>query len=189
VLRSNPNVQNEFEWVCIEDLVHPNHPLRKIQKHIDFSFILDLVRPYYCEDNGRPSADPVMLFKMLFIGYLFGIRSDRQLEMEVHSNNAYRWFLGLGLQDRVPDHSTLSYFRERLKEGDVFQKIFDQVVLLAMNHRLVGGRVLITDSTHLKANANKRKFVKEQVTQSTKAYLDELDEAIRADREANGKKP
>lgn len=108
--------------------------------------------------------------------------------MEVHSNNAYRWFLGLGLKDSVPDHSTLNYFRERLKEGDVFQKIFDQVVLLAINHRLVAGRVLITDSTHLKANANKRKFVKEQVTQSTKSYIDELDEAIRADREANGKK-
>lgn len=189
MLRSNSNVQNEFEFVCIEDLVHPNHPLRKIQKHIDFSFVLELVRPYYCEDNGRPSADPVMLFKMLFIGYLFGIRSERQLEMEVHSNIAYRWFLGLNLQDRVPDHSTLSYFRERLKEGDVFQKIFDQVVLLAMNHRLVGGRVLITDSTHLKANANKRKFIKMQVTQSTKAYIGELDKAVMADREANGKKP
>ena len=189
MLRSNPNVQNQYEFVCIEDLVLPNHPLRKIQKHIDFSFILDLVRPYYSEDNGRPSADPVMLFKMLFIGYLFGIRSERQLEMEVHSNVAYRWFLGLGLTDRVPDHSTLSYFRERLRPGNVLQQIFDEVVMLAIKHRLVGGRVLITDSTHLKANANKRKFVKAQVTQSTKAYMEELDEAIRQDREAHGKKP
>ena len=189
MLRSNPHVQNQYEFVCIEDLVHPNHPLRKIQKHIDFSFILDLVRPYYCEDNGRPSADPIMLFKMLLIGYLFGIRSERQLEMEVHSNVAYRWFLGLGLTDRVPDHSTLSYFRERLRPGNVLQKIFDEIVLLAMKHRLVAGRVLITDSTHLKANANKRKFANEQVTQSTKAYMDELDEAVRLDREANGKKP
>jgi transposase len=189
MLRSNPNVQNQYEFVCIEDLVLPNHPLRKIQKHIDFSFILELVRPYYSEDNGRPSADPVMLFKMLFIGYLFGIRSERQLEMEVHSNVAYRWFLGLGLTDRVPDHSTLSYFRERLRPGNVLQKIFDEVVMLAIKHRLVGGRVLITDSTHLKANANKRKFVKEQVAKSKKAYMEELDEAIRLDREMNGKKP
>ncbi|WP_407637524.1 IS1182 family transposase [Cohnella kolymensis] len=189
MLRSNPNVQNQYELVCIEDLVLPNHPLRKIQKHIDFSFILDLVHPYYCEDNGRPSADPIMLFKMLFIGYLFGIRSERQLELEVHSNNAYRWFLGLGLTDSVPDHSTLSYFRQRLGDGDVFQEVFDQVVLLAIKHRLVAGRVLITDSTHLKANANKQKFVKEEVTKSTKTYINELDEAVRADREANGKKP
>lgn len=188
MLRSNPYVQNQYESVCIEDLVHPNHPLRKIQKYIDFSFILDLVRPYYCEDNGRPSADPIALFKMLLIGYLFGIRSERQLEMEVHSNVAYRWFLGLGLTDRVPDHSTLSYFRERLRQGNVLQKIFDEIVLLAIKHRLVAGRVLITDSTHLKANANKRKFVKEQVEQSTKAYIHELDEAVRLEREANGKK-
>ncbi len=189
MLRSNPNIQNQYELVCIEDLVLPHHPLRKIQKHIDFSFILDLVRPYYCEDNGRPSTDPIMLFKMLFIGYLYGVRSERQLEQEVYSNTAYRWFLGLGLTDRVPDHSTLSYFRERLKEGDVVQQIFDQIVLLAIKHRLVAGRVLVTDSTHLKANANKQKFVKEEVTKSTKAYMDELDEAIRADREAHGKKP
>ncbi|WP_248924449.1 IS1182 family transposase [Paenibacillus hamazuiensis] len=189
MLRSNPNVQNEYELVCIEELVHPDHPLRKVHKHIDFSFILDLVRPYYCEDNGRPSADPIMLFKMLLIGYLDGIRSERRLEREVFSNNAYRWFLGLGLKDRVPDHSTLSYFRERLQEGDVLQQIFDRVVLLAIQHRLVAGRVLITDSTHLKANANKRKFVQEEVTKSTKAYMEELDEAIRADREAHGKKP
>src|SRR5690606_39104134 len=123
-------------------------------KHIDFSFVLDAVRPYYSADNGRPT-DPVMLFKMLFIGYYFGIRSERQLEMEVFSNNAYRWFLGLGLNDPVPDHSTLSYFRNRLKEGNVIQEIFDQVVYLAIKHRLVAGRVLISDSTHLKASANK----------------------------------
>jgi len=94
---------------------------------------------------------------------------------------------GLGLTDRVPDHSTLSYFRERLRPGNVLQQIFDEVVMLAIKHRLVGGRVLITDSTHLKANANKRKFVKEQVAKSTKAYMEELDEAIRLDRETNGK--
>ncbi|SMF47781.1 Transposase and inactivated derivatives [Paenibacillus barengoltzii J12] len=126
---------------------------------------------------------------LITVKIMFGIRSERQLEMEVHSNVAYRWFLGLGLTDRVPDHSTLSYFRERLRQGDVLQKIFDEVVMLAIKHRLVAGRVLITDSTHLKANANKRKFVKAQVTQSTKAYMSELEEAIRLDREANGKKP
>jgi transposase len=189
MLHSHAHVQNQYEFVCIEELVLPNHPLRKIHKHIDFSFILDLVRPYYCEDNGRPSADPIMLFKMLFIGYFYGIRSERQLEQEIYSNTAYRWFLGLGLKDRVPDHSTLSYFRERLKHGDVIQQIFDQIVLLGIKHRLVAGRVLITDSTHLKANANKQKFVKEAVAKSTKAYMKELDEAVQADRETHGKKP
>ncbi|MGM0847433.1 MAG: transposase, partial [Bacillota bacterium] len=72
-----------------------DHLLRKIDQYIDFSFILEKVRPYYCEDNGRPSLDPLVLFKMMFIGYLYGIRSERQLEKEIQMNIAYRWFLGL----------------------------------------------------------------------------------------------
>jgi len=188
MLRSNQNVQNSFEFVCIEELVPQDHLLRKIQKHIDFSFILDKVKHFYCENNGRPSVDPVMLFKMMFIGYLYGIRSERQLEREVQMNIAYRWFLGLGLTDRVPDHSTISLNRQRLKESNVVQEIFDHIVFKAIEHRMVAGRVLITDSTHLKANANKRKAIKQEVIKSTKAYLDELDEAVHKDREAHGKK-
>jgi transposase len=188
MLRSESNVQNSYELVCIEDLVPQDHQLRKIQKYIDFSFILEKVKPFYCEDNGRPSIDPVRLFKMMFIGYLYGIRSERQLEKEVQVNNAYRWFLGLGFQDRVPDHSTISLNRQRFRESNVFQDIFDHIVFQAISHRMVGGRVLITDSTHLKANANKKKFVKQEIAQSTKNYIEQLDEAVRLDREVQGKK-
>jgi transposase len=188
MLRSNPNVQNAYEFVCLEDLVPQDHLLRKIQTYIDFSFILDKVRPFYCEDNGRPSIDPLMLFKMMLIGYLYGIRSERQLEREVQMNLAYRWFLGLGLTDRVPDHSTISLNRRRLKDSNVFQEVFDHIVFQAIEHRMVGGRVLITDSTHLKANANKRKHVIQEVTKSTKSYLADLDKAIEEDRAAHGKK-
>ncbi|WP_127490455.1 IS1182 family transposase [Paenibacillus ehimensis] len=189
MLRSNPNVQNSYEFVCLEELVPQHHLLRKIHKHIDFSFILEKVKPYYCENNGRPSVDPIMLFKMMFIGYLYGIRSERQLEQEIQLNVAYRWFVGLGLTDRVPDHSTLSLNRKRLQDSDVVQEIFDHIVFKAIELRMVAGRVLITDSTHLKANANKRKFVKQEVEKSVKTYLDDLDEAVQADREAHGKKP
>lgn len=188
MLRSNPNVQNSFEFVCLEDLVPQGHLLRKIQKHVDFSFILEKVKPYYCEDNGRPSIDPIMLFKMMFIGYLYGVRSERQLEQEIQLNVAYRWFVGLGLTDRVPDHSTLSLNRKRLQNTNVVQEIFDHIVFKAIELRMVAGRVLVTDSTHLKANANKRKFVKQEVEKSVKSYLDELDEAVEADRKEHGKK-
>lgn len=142
--------------------------LRKIHKHIDFSFILEKVRPYYCEDNGRPSVDPIMLFKMMFIGYLYGIRSERQLEQEIQLNMAYRWFVGLGLTERVPDHSTLSLNRERLQDTQVVQEIFDHIVYKAIELRMVAGRVLVTDSTHLKASANKRKLIKKEVEKSVK---------------------
>jgi transposase len=189
MLRSNNGKQNSYEFVSIEDLVPQDHMLRKIDKFIDFNFIRDKVKPLYCEDNGRPAIDPVVLFKMIFLGYFYGIRSERRLEQEIQTNMAYRWFLGLGLTDRVPDHSTISWNRRtRFKDTSIFQDVFDEIVLQAIQHRMVGGRVLITDSTHVKANANKNKYTKEQVLQNTKDYIDELNGAVEADRMQNGKK-
>lgn len=148
------------------------------------------MEPLYCANNGRPAIDPVLLFKMLFIGYLFGIRSERQLEKEIQVNVAYRWFLNLSLTDKVPDHSTISQNRRRRFNGtDVFRKMFDDVVHYAYSHKFIDGTTLYTDSTHLKANANKKKFVREIVCENTKAYLEELDQAVEDDRKAHGKKP
>ncbi|MGF2615091.1 IS1182 family transposase [Rossellomorea vietnamensis] len=189
VFSTRKDVQNEVEFISIEELVPQDHLLRKIDQYIDFSFILEKVRPYYCEDNGRPSLDPLILFKMMFIGYLYGIRSERQLEKEIQMNIAYRWFLGLRLGDSVPHHSTISWNRHhRFKGTNIFQEIFDEIVLLAINHRMVGGRVLFTDSTHLKANANKHKFTKEVVEVETREYVEDLNKAIEEDRKNNGKK-
>lgn len=133
--------------------------------------------------------DPVVLFKMIFLGYLYGIRSERQLEQEVKTNVAYRWFLGLKLTDRVPDHTTLSWNRcIRFADTGIFQDIFDEIVLQGMKHRLISGRVLMTDSTHIKANANKHKFERKVVEEKVKSYLAEFDLAIAADRSAHQKK-
>ncbi|MBG9799163.1 hypothetical protein ABD73_16030 [Brevibacillus laterosporus] len=186
---NNKNVQMQYELVCLDELVPEGHLLRIIQRYIDFSFIIEKVRPYYCQDNGRPSIDPVMLFKMIFIGYLYGIRSERQLKREIQTNIAYRWFLGLSLSDRVPDHSTINWKRRnRFKDTPIFQDIFDEIVRLAIKHRMVGECVLITNSTHLKANSNKRKFVKQIVEKTPKEYLKDLEEAVSEDRAAHGKK-
>lgn len=126
----------------------------------------------------------------MFIGYLYGIRSERQLERKIQMNIAYRWFLGLGFQDKVADHTTISWNRRtQFKGTSVFQDIFDEIVLQTMNHKMVGGRVLFTDSTHLKANANKNKFTKQMVGPETKAYLEALNQAIEEDRIAHEKKP
>ena len=189
MFHTRKDAQNELEFVSIEDLVPQDHLLRKIETYIDFSFILEKVRPYYSEDNGRPSLDPLVLFKMMFIGYFYGVRSERQLEKEIQMNIAYRWFLGLRLQDPVPHHSTISWNRrKRFNETNIFQEIFDEIVLQAMNHKMVGGRVLFTDSTHLKANANKNKFTKKSVEVETRSYVQDLDKAIEEDRNENGKK-
>ncbi|WP_268624255.1 IS1182 family transposase [Paenibacillus alvei] len=190
MLRSNRDKQQAYEFVSIEELVPQDHLLRKVDKYIDFSFIDKKVRPLYCADNGRPAIDPVVLFKMIFLGYFYGIRSERQLEREIQTNLAYRWFLGLGLTDKVPDHSTISWNRRtRFKDTDIFQDIFDEIVLQAIQHRMVGARVLVSDSTHVKANANKHKFTKEQVLQNTRDYVDELNAAVEQDRKTHGKKP
>ncbi|MEE4580984.1 IS1182 family transposase [Paenibacillus polymyxa] len=190
MLRSHRDKQQSFELVSLEELVPQDHLLRKVDTYIDFSFIHEKVSPLYCADNGRPAIDPTVLFKMIFLGYFYGIRSERQLEREIQTNLAYRWFLGLGLTDKVPDHSTISWNRRtRFKDTTIFQDIFDEIVLQAISHRMVGGRVLITDSTHVKANANKHQYTKEQVLQNTKDYMDELNEAVKEDRKNHGKKP
>lgn len=190
MLREHDNKQLGMEFVCIEELVPKDHLLRKITRVIDFDFIRDKVKDLYCADNGRPAIDPVVLFKMLFLGYLFGVRSERQLVREIQVNVAYRWFIGFGLTDKIPDASTFSQNRRRrFTESDIYQEIFDEIVLQAMRQKLINGRVLYTDSTHLKASANKHKFKKKHVEASTRSYLADLEEAIDADRKAHGKKP
>lgn len=190
MLREPTPAQQHLEMVTLEMLVPKNHLLRKIDATVDFQFIREKVAPLYCADNGRPALDPVVMFKLLFIGYLFGVRSERQLMREVAVNVAYRWFAGFGLTEKVPDASTFSQNRRRrYTDPTVYQAIFDEIVRQAMGHGLVGGRVLYTDSTHLKANANKQKFDVVQVEQTPSAYLHALDAAVDADRQAHGKKP
>lgn len=190
MLREHDNKQIGMEFVCIEELVPKDHLLRKIDRVVDFDFIRDKVKDLYCADNGRPAVDPVVLFKMLFLGYLFGVRSERQLVREIQVNVAYRWFIGYGLSDKIPDASTFSQNRRRrFTESMVYQEIFDEIVLQAMGKKWINGRVLYTDSTHVKASANKNKFKKAQVEASTRSYLEELESAITADRKAHGKKP
>ena len=182
--------QISMEFVSIEELVPKDHLLRKIDKAIDFVFIREKVRSLYCADNGRPAIDPVVLFKMLFIGYLFGVRSERQLVRDIQVNVAYRWFLGFGLTDKVPDASTISQNRRRrFSESTIYQDIFDEIVVQAINRKIVDGSVLYSDSTHLKANANKNKFEVRDVRKSTRDYMDRLEEDIARDRESHGKKP
>lgn len=182
--------QGTMDLVYIEQLVPKDHLLRKIGKYIDFSFIYDKVKDKYCQNNGRPAVDPVVLFKMLFIGYLFGIRSEQQLIREIEVNVAYRWFLGFTLTDKIPHASTFSQNRRRrFNDSPIYQEIFDEIVLQAAKRRMVDGKILYTDSTHLKASANKGKYEKAQVLQSVREYVGELNRDIDEDRRKHGKKP
>ena len=92
MLKRKESEQMQLELVTYDILVRPDHLLRKIDSVIDFSFIHDLCAPLYCADNGRPAIDPDILFRMLFVGYLYGIRSEVRLCEEIQDNTAYRWF-------------------------------------------------------------------------------------------------
>lgn len=190
MLKRNDGKQYKMELVILDNLVPENHLLRKIDKVIDFSFINKICEPYYCLDNGRPAIEPECLFRMLFIGYLYGIRSERRLVEEVKVNVAYRWFIGYDLEDKIPDASVIWQNRIRRFNGtDIPQQIFDNIVRQAMSYGLVGGKILYSDSTHLKANANKNKYTEAEVIKERQDYIDALNEAINEDRLQHGKKP
>ena len=182
--------QQGMELIILEQLVPQDHLLRKIDRSIDFSFIRRLCAPLYSANLGRPAIEPEVLFRMLFVGYLYGIRSERRLEEEVNYNMAYKWFCGLSLTEKAPDATTLSVNRKRrFRDNNIPEQIFNEILRQAMEKGLVGGTILYTDSTHVKAKANKHKKTTVVVERTPKAYLEELDEAIERDRKELGKKP
>ena len=140
--RNNNNERDQLEFIAIDQLVPEEHLVRKIEAAIDFSFIYPFVQNLY-STLGRPSIDPVVLIKMTFIQYVFGIRSMRQTIKEIETNVAYRWFLGFGFYTEVPHFSTFGKnYERRFKETDLFEQIFYRILkeisdqdLLSPEHR------------------------------------------------------
>ena len=177
--------------VSIEQLVPQDHILRKIDAAIDFDFIYDLVEERYCPDNGRPSIDPVVLIKIAVIQYMFGIKSMRQTIKEIEVNIAYRWFLGLDFYDKVPHFSTFGKNYKRRFEGiDLFEQIFQEILMQCMKNDLVSTDEIFVDATHVKAAASRKKSKKILVAKKNARFYDDmLREEINADRAAHGKNP
>lgn len=188
MLSKKENIQNELILRTMEDLVPEDSLFRKIDKYIDFSFIYDEVKDLYCEDNGRPSIDPVVLFKLVFIEALDGLKSMRKTCEKIKVDAEYRWFLGIPFGYDTPHYSTFSqnYIR-RFKGTDIFEKIFVNIVEQAIKYNLVGGTTFFTDSTHKKANANKKKFHTEIVNEVQKRRQ-WLEDEINEERVKQGKK-
>lgn len=184
------NGRNQMEVIALDDLVPEDHLVRKIDQVIDFDFIYDVVKDTYSLDNGRPSIDPVVLIKMVFIQYLFGVRSMRQTVKEIETNVAYRWFLGYGFTEKIPHFSTFGKnYARRFQDTDLFEQIFYRILKNAMDKGLVDPSVAFIDSTHVKASANKKKFDKKVVRVETRSYQTQLEKEINRDREEHGKKP
>lgn len=182
--------RDQIQMFCMEDLIPEDHLLRLIDKAIDWNFIYNLVEDKYCHDNGRPSMDPVMLIKIPFIQYLYGIRSMRQTIKEIEVNVAYRWFLGLDMLDKVPHFSTFGKnYSRRFKDTDLFEQIFSHILEECYKFRLVDPTEVFVDATHVKARANGHKMRKRIAKQEALFYEDMLKKEINEDRAAHGKKP
>ncbi len=139
----------------LEDMVPADHLLRRINAALDLSWLRGEMRPHYSH-LGCPSVCPELMVRMLLVGYCYSIRSERRLCQEVKVNLAYRWFCGLGLEDKVPHHSTFSVNRHgRFRESDILRKVFDEVVCGCMKAGLVGGEGFAVDATVVEANASR----------------------------------
>ena len=173
----------------LDDLVPQDHLVRILEMTIDWKFIYPLVKPLY-SDVGRHSIDPVVLFKMIFINYTFGINSMRKTCEEIKVNVAYRWFLGIDIYEEVPNYSTWSKnYQRRYKDSQVFDQIFNHIIKYGIDNKFIDTTTVFGDGTHRKANANSRKATDKEVEMIAKTYEKELLDEINEERKRNGKKP
>jgi transposase len=176
-----------FYSFCLDEVVPDDHLVRGIAAVLDLSWVHAELAPFYPK-IGRPSIDPVLMIRMLIIGYVFGIRSERLLCREVKVNMAYRWFCGLSIEDTIPDHSAFSRARnERFRDRDIFRRVFERVVEACIAADLVGGEGFAVDASLIVADANKQRSIPgkdwdkkrdpETASRAVKDYLATLDDA------------
>ena len=184
--RSSQDQGQLFYSFNLEEVVPDDHLVRAIARVLDLSWVRAELAPHY-SPIGRPSIDPVLMIRMLIIGYVFAIRSERALCREVRLNLAYRWFCGLGIEDKIPDHSAFSRARnERFRDSDIFRRVFERVVGACIAAGLVGGEGFAVDASLIQADANKHRSIPgtewnkdidpEQARRAVKEYLATLDD-------------
>ncbi len=162
--------------ITIEDLVPEEHFVRKLEGALDLGFVYEETWHLYSRRYGRPPIDPVVLVKYVLVGFLYGIPSERQIEQRIQTDVALRWYLGLDLFERVPDHSTISQLRRRKPSfRKVFRRLFEEVVGQCIEKGLVSGRLAATDSTHVKANASRASEELVELPESPGGYWERLD--------------
>jgi transposase len=185
--RLNHDQGRLFYSFCLSDAVPDDHPIRGIAAVLDLTWVHAELAPHYPK-IGRPSIDPVLMIRMLIIGYVFAIRSERALCREVKVNLAYRWFCGLSIEDKIPDHSAFSRGRnERFRDSDIFRHVFERVVEDCIAAGLVGGEGFAVDASLIVADANKQRSIPgsewqkprdpETASRAVKEYLATLDDA------------
>jgi transposase len=189
--------QGQFFYAFdLDKVVPPDHLVRQIDSVLDLSWVHKELAPYYSH-TGRPSIDPVLMIRMLIVGYVFAIRSERRICAEVQVNLAYRWFCKLGIEDKIPDHSVFCRARhERFRESDALRRVFEGVVAMCIAVGLVGGEGFSIDASLIKADVDKKKRVPgdqpiawpkaEEASHAVREYLAALDAAGRDEENNRG---
>ena len=169
-------MQLAVHMVTMEDLMPQGHFLRQLEAALDLAFVYEETAHLYSKKYGRPPIDPVVLVKYLLVGFLYGIPSERQIEQRLQTDVALRWYLGLDLFERAPDHSTISQLRRRKPAfRRVFRRLFEEVVRQCIEKGLVSGRVVGTDATHVKANASRASEELVEIVEEAGVYWERLD--------------
>src|SRR3974390_541976 len=185
--RLNRDQGQFFYSFRLGEAVPGDHPVREIAAVLDLNWVHSELAPYYPK-LGRPSIDPVLMIRMLVVGYVFAIRSERALCREVQVTLAYRWFCGLSIEDKIPDHSAFSRARhERFRESDMFRRVFECVVDACIAAGLIGGEGFAVDASLIVADANKQRSIPgtewkkacaaERAGRATREYRAALDDA------------
>jgi transposase len=180
--------QGQFFYAFdLSKVVPSDHLVRQIDAALDLGWVHKELAPYYSH-TGRPSIDPELMIRMLLVGYVFAIRSERQLCSEVRVNLAYRWFCRLGIEDKIPDHSVFCRARhERFRQSGALRRVFEGVVAMSIAAGLVGGEAFSVDASLIKADVDKTKRVPgdqpiawpkaEEASRAVREYLAALDSA------------
>jgi transposase len=180
----------------LDRVVPPDHLVRRIASLLDLGWVHKELAPYYSH-TGRPSIDPVLMIRMLILGYVFAIRSERRLCSEVQVNLAYRWFCQLGIEDKIPDHSVFCRARhERFRESDALRRVFEGVVATCIAAGLVGGEAFSVDASLIRADVDKNKRAHgdqpitwpkaEEASRAVREYLAALDAAVGSEAKGGG---
>src|SRR6201981_3923761 len=189
--------QGQFFYAFdLDKAVPADHLVRQIDGVLDLDWVHKELAAYYSH-TGRPSIDPVLMIRMLIVGYVFAIRSERRLCSEVQVNLAYRWFCKLGIEDKIPDHSVFSRARhERFRESDALRRVIEGVVAMCIAAGLVGGEAFSVDASLKKADIHRKKRVPgaqpiawlkmEQASHAVREYLTALDAARSNEENGDG---
>lgn len=187
--KENPDYnRKQVGFYTLDDLIPAEHLLRQIDRVIDFSFIYDLVEDTCSHETGRPSLDPMMVIKIPLIQCLFGIHSTRQTIKEIEVNIAYRWFLGLTLDDKVPHFTTYGKNYSRQFQDKQVVEAISHVLDCCINASLIDPSEIFVDGTHIKAAVNNHKYINQEVNQKAKFMANQLELEINRDRQKHAKK-